>query len=51
MPAVVRATFALAGTAATVAASAVAAATAANSGNDLVFNVYQLLLGGCGTWP
>ena len=32
----------------TVAASAVAAATAANSGNDLAFLMYELLLGGCG---
>ena len=32
----------------TVAASAVAAATAANSGNDLAFFMYELLLGGIG---
>ena len=36
---------ALAGAAVTVAASAVAAAIAANSGNDLVFLMYELLLG------
>ena len=39
---------ALAGAADTVAASAVAAATAANSGNDLAFLMYELLLGGSG---
>ena len=37
-----------AGAAVTVAASAVAAATAANSGNDLAFFMYELLLGGSG---
>jgi hypothetical protein len=36
---------ALAGAAVTVAARAVAAATAANSGNDLAFLMYGLLLG------
>src|SRR5215213_578808 len=42
--ALARCVFALAGAAETVAASAVAAATAANSGNDLVFLMYELLL-------
>jgi hypothetical protein len=45
-PAEARAGWALAGAAATVAASAVAAATAANSGNDVVFLMDELLVGG-----
>ena len=48
MPAVAFVLFALTGAAETVAASAVAAATAANSGNDLAFLMYELLLGGNG---
>jgi hypothetical protein len=39
-----------AGAAVTVAASAVAAITAANSGNDLRFFMYELLLGGNGRY-
>ena len=50
MPAVARVLVAAAGAAVTVAASAVAAATAANSGNDLVFLMYELLLGGTGRY-